>query len=280
MTAFRGPKPISAAWGSANAANTKGGTMCPSYRVTREEMHSTRGRARLLWEMLNGNPLKKGWRNETVHEALDLCLACKGCKGDCPVNVDLATYKAEFLSHYYRGRLRPRHAYAMGLIYWWARIASRMPALVNFVTKTPGTADIAKWLGGTVAAREIPQFAEQTFTDWFRRRPTPNLHKPPVLLWPDTFNNHFYPEVLKAAVNVLEAAGFRIEVPDVPLCCGRPLYDFGMLDLARRQLRQILAALKHAIAEGVPLVGMEPSCVAVFKDELVNLFPHDEDAAR
>jgi FAD/FMN-containing dehydrogenase/Fe-S oxidoreductase len=256
------------------------GTMCPSYRVTREEMHSTRGRARLLWEMLHGNPLKKGWRNDTVHEALDLCLACKGCKGDCPVNVDLATYKAEFLSHYYQGRLRPRHAYAMGWIYWWARIASHMPRLVNFVTQTRGLRDLAKWLGGIAPQREVPQFAQQTFTDWFRRRAPHNADKPPVLLWPDTFNNHFFPEVLKSAVTVLEAAGFRIEVPKISLCCGRPLYDFGMLDQARRQLRQILDVLQPQIQEGVPLVGMEPSCVAVFKDELVNLFPRDQDAAR
>jgi Fe-S oxidoreductase len=266
--------------GIGNCRQHEGGTMCPSYRVTREEMHSTRGRARLLWEMLHGNPLTKGWRSDKVHEALDLCLACKGCKGDCPVNVDLATYKAEFLSHYYQGRLRPRHAYAMGLIYWWARIAARMPRLVNYVTQTPGLKDVAKWLGGMAPQREIPRFADQTFTDWFRQRPARNLNMPPVLLWPDTFNNHFFPEVLKSAVDVLEAAGFRIEVPEVSLCCGRPLYDFGMLDQAKRQLRQILDVLKTPIEEGVPLVGMEPSCVAVFKDELGNLFPHDQDAVR
>jgi Fe-S oxidoreductase len=139
---------------------------------------------------------------------------------------------------------------------------------------------VAKWLGGIAPQREIPQFASETFTRWFRRRPARNLDKPPVLLWPDTFNNHFFPEVLQSAVEVLESTGFRIVLPDVSLCCGRPLYDFGMLDLARRQLRQILDALKGHIEEGVPLVGLEPSCVAVFKDELVNLFPRDEDAAR
>ena len=155
-----------------------------------------------------------------------------------------------------------------------------MPRLVNFVTSTPGLREAAKWLGGIAGEREIPQFADETFTAWFRRRPQRNLTKPPVLLWPDTFNNHFFPEVLKSAATMLEAAGFRIVVPEVSLCCGRPLYDFGMLDLAKRQLRQILAALKQPIEEGVPLVGMEPSCVAVFKDELVNLFPHDEDAVR
>ncbi len=266
--------------GIGECRKDEGGTMCPSYRVTREEKHSTRGRARLLWELLNGNLLKGSWRNNEVHEALDLCLACKGCKGDCPVNVDMATYKAEFLSHYYAGRLRPRHAYAMGLIYWWARLGSRMPRVVNFVTQTPGLRDVARWLGGITQERKVPEFADQTFIDWFRQRAPAKRDRPPVLLWPDTFNNHFFPEVLRSAVGVLEAGGFRVEIPEVSLCCGRPLYDFGMLSLAKRQLRQILEVLKPRIERGVPLVGLEPSCVAVFKDELTNLFPHDEDAAR
>ena len=133
--------------------------MCPSYRVTHEEMHSTRGRARLLFEMLQGDPLDGGWKDESVREALDLCLACKGCKGDCPVHVDMATYKAEFLSHYYEGRLRPRHAYSMGLIYWWARLASYMPGLVNFFGQTPVLREVAKWLGGIAPQRRMPAFA-------------------------------------------------------------------------------------------------------------------------
>src|SRR5438067_2570670 len=121
--------------------------MCPSYMVTREEMHSTRGRPRLLWEMLNGAELnQKGWRDETVHEALDLCLACKGCKSDCPVNVDMATYKAEFLSHYYAGRVRPPSAYAMGLVYWWARLGSLLPGVVNAVTHAPVVGGLFKTL--------------------------------------------------------------------------------------------------------------------------------------
>src|SRR5437870_12312797 len=124
------------------------GTMCPSYAVTREEKHATRGRARLLFEMLRGETIKGRWRSDEVKEALDLCLACKGCKGECPVNVDMATYKAEFLSHYYERRLRPRHAYAMGLIHWWARIASRVPRLANFVGHAPGLSQAFKRLGG------------------------------------------------------------------------------------------------------------------------------------
>jgi len=256
------------------------GTMCPSYRVTREEMHSTRGRARLLFEMLRGHPLTGGWRDPHVKESLDLCLACKGCKGDCPVNVDMATYKAEFLSQYYRGRLRPRQAYSMGLIYWWARLAALVPGLANLLTQTPGIRDLVKWIGGIAQERRMPPFAAQTFKDWYRRRPRRNTDQPKVILWADTFNNHFFPETAQAAVEVLEAAGQQVIVSQKALCCGRPLYDFGMLTLARSLLRQILDALRPEIAAGTPVVGLEPSCIAVFRDELINLFPHDEDAKR
>jgi len=256
------------------------GTMCPSYRVTREEMHSTRGRARLLFEMLQGNPLKGGWRDPHVKDALDLCLACKGCKGDCPLQVDMATYKAEFLSHYYEHRLRPRQAYAMGLIYWWARLASVVPEIVNFFTRAPLLGGLLKMVGGIARQREMPVFAPQTFTEWFRRRARCNVGQPRVLLWPDTFNNHFFPEVGRAAVAVLEAAGFQVELPAKSLCCGRPLYDFGMLGPAKRLLRQVLDTLRPEIEAGVPIIGLEPSCVAVFRDEMTNLFPDDEDAKR
>ncbi len=257
-----------------------GQTMCPSYMVTREEMHSTRGRAHLLWEMMNGEVLTGGWREPAVKEALDLCLACKGCKHDCPVNVDVATYKAEFLSHYYEGRLRPRHAYAMGLIDVWARLASVAPGLANFVSQTPGLSAIAKWLGGIAPQRAMPRFAAETFKKWFFRRRPRNPDGPPVILWADTFTNHFSPEHGKAAVEVLEDAGFRVYVPRAHLCCGRPLYDFGMLDTAKGYLRAILDDLRPVIEAGVPVVGLEPSCTAVFRDELVELFPEDEDAKR
>ncbi|HWA99927.1 MAG TPA: FAD-binding and (Fe-S)-binding domain-containing protein [Pirellulales bacterium] len=257
-----------------------GQVMCPSYQVTREEKNSTRGRAHLLFEMMNGEVLTDGWRSEAVKDALDLCLACKGCKGECPVNVDMATYKAEFLSHYYAGRLRPRYAYSMGWIHWWARLAALAPGVANFFSQTPVLRDIAKWLGGIDPRRKMPPFARETFKSWFQRRGVRNLGKPQVLLWPDTFNNHFHPETGRAAVEVLEAAGFQVLVPTASLCCGRPLYDFGMLDMAKRLLREILDTLRPQIQNGVPLVGLEPSCLAVFRDELVNLFPDDEDAKR
>jgi FAD/FMN-containing dehydrogenase/Fe-S oxidoreductase len=256
------------------------GTMCPSYMVTREEKHTTRGRANLLFEMLQGDAITGGWRDEHVKESLDLCLACKGCKGECPVQVDMATYKAEFLSHYYEGRLRPAAAYAMGLIYWWSRLASRMPGTVNFFAQTPFLSDAMKAIAGIVSERKLPAFASKTFKQRFREREPRNPQGTPVILWADTFNNHFLPETGEAAVEVLEDAGFRVEVPEQPLCCGRPLYDYGMLTLAKRQLRQILQALRPQIEEGVPVVGLEPSCVAVFRDELLNLFPNHEDAKR
>jgi FAD/FMN-containing dehydrogenase/Fe-S oxidoreductase len=250
------------------------GTMCPSYMATREEKHSTRGRAHLLFELLRGEVIgRHGWRDEAVKDALDLCLSCKGCKGECPVHVDIATYKAEFLAHYYERRLRPPIAYALGLIPWWARVAERAPHLANLVMRREPSARLLKRLAGIAPQRELPPFATETFKAWFARRGSRNAGAARVLLWPDTFTNHFEPGVARAA-------GFRVEVPQRPLCCGRPLYDFGMLKLARRTLRQVLDELRPALAEGVPIVGLEPSCVAVFRDELRNLFPNDEDAKR
>jgi FAD/FMN-containing dehydrogenase/Fe-S oxidoreductase len=261
--------------GACRAVDPAEGVMCPSFRATREEKHSTRGRARLLFEMLRGEEIGDGWRSDDVHEALDLCLACKGCKHDCPVRVDMATYKAEFFAHYYAGRIRPLRHYALGLIQWEARLAARMPRLANSL------ADLGKPLIGIAPERDLPKFADQSFRDWWRDRGEPPANDGPrVLLWPDTFNNYFHPETAIAATRVLEAAGARVELPDRWLCCGRPLYDFGMLRLAKVQLRQILTALRPQIEAGVPVVGLEPSCVAVFRDELGNLFPDDVDAQR
>jgi FAD/FMN-containing dehydrogenase/Fe-S oxidoreductase len=256
-------------------------TMCPSYRVTMEEKHSTRGRARLLFEMLRGDALTGGFRDETVKDSLDLCLACKGCKGDCPVHVDMATYKAEFLAHYYAGRLRPRSAYAFGYIDRWARIAAHAPRLVNALTQTAWPAAIAKRLAGVAPTRRLPRFAEETFQRRFARRP--RAARSPlgeVMLWPDTFNNHFHPDTALAAADVLEAAGFTVNVPASAVCCGRPLYDSGMLGEAQRYLRRILAQFKPEIDAGMPFVVLEPACAAVFRDEMPNLFPGDEVAKR
>lgn len=293
----------------------EGGVMCPSYMVTREEMHSTRGRSRLLYEMLHGDAIKGGWKDKHVKEALDLCLACKGCKGDCPVNVDMATYKSEFLSHYYEKKFRPRTAYVFGWIYWWSRMASKMPAIVNFLMHAPIIGDITKAIAGIAPQRKMPKYAERTFKSWFKERQKTKGERlnadglsnknhamnndevrkaandnsdsyqeqttnPQVILWADTFNNYFLPQTLVAGVEVLEAAGFEVIVPKKSLCCGRPLYDFGMLNMAKRMLIEIMDTLHDEIKNGVPIVGLEPSCVAVFRDELHNLFPHDEQATR
>jgi Fe-S oxidoreductase len=284
--------------GVGKCRRMEGGTMCPSFMVTREEKDTTRGRARLFWEMLNGGAIgKSGWRDDAVADALDLCLACKGCKADCPVNVDMATYKAEFLAHYYKGRLRPRAAYSMGLIFWWARLASKMPKLVNYFTQTRPFSTVAKWMGGVAPERTMPKFATETFREWFKKNrqeevhsfntrhkdenETPDEHKEKrVMLWVDTFTNFFHPEIPKAAIEVLEAAGFYVVIPRQILCCGRPLYDFGMLATARKLLEDILLHLHCEIAEGTPIVGLEPSCIAVFRDELKNMFPMHEDARR
>jgi FAD/FMN-containing dehydrogenase/Fe-S oxidoreductase len=276
------------------------GTMCPSYMATREEEHSTRGRARLLFEMLEGSTVRDGWHSDVVRDALDLCLACKACKSECPVGVDMATYKAEFLSHYYHRRLRPRAAYAMGLIHWWARAASIAPSLVNVATRAPFLSSLIKRAGGIAPERQLPKFASQTFRAQFAKRgsaargqaaqrtthnaqrasrdPQPATRR--VVLWPDTFNNHFHPETALAAASVLESCGFTVFVPKHALCCGRPLYDFGMLDLAKHQLRRILRALQDDIRAGTPIVVLEPSCASVFRDELLNLFPKNPDAVR
>jgi Fe-S oxidoreductase len=252
------------------------GTMCPSYMVTKEEKHTTRGRARMLFEMLQGDVVN-GWKSKQVKESLELCLSCKGCKGDCPVRVDMATYKAEFLSHYYEGKLRPRSAYAFGWIYWWARLASIMPGVANFFTQAPIISNLTKALTGISQKRKMPKFASYTFRDWFfNRSKKPNSAKQKVILWADTFNNFFTPEILVAGVEVLEAAGCEVLVPKKSLCCGRPLYDYGMLNTAKNLLIEIMDTLEESALEGIPVVGLEPSCVAVFRDELTNLFPQNE----
>jgi FAD/FMN-containing dehydrogenase/Fe-S oxidoreductase len=251
-------------------------SMCPSYMVTLEERHSTRGRAHHLWEMLHGGVIENGWRDEHVKESLDLCLSCKGCKGDCPVNVDMATYKAEFLSHYWKGRLRPRYAYAFGFIDKWAKLASVIPGLANLTTQLPGLSAIAKLAAGMPQQRLIPPFAPETFKAWLSKHPRrQNAGEPRVILWADTFNNYFFTETARAGLEVLEHAGFDVAVPMQHLCCGRPLYDYGFLDMARSYLQNVLTHLRPEIEAGTPMVVLEPSCCSVFRDELTEMLPHE-----
>ena len=266
--------------GIGNCRREGGGTMCPSYMVTREEEHSTRGRARILHDMLVGDLITDGWRSKEVLGALDLCLACKGCKNDCPVNVDMATYKAEFMAHHYAGRVRPASHYTMGWLPAAALAASKAPRAVNAVLHTPGVRSLVKAAGGIDRKRTLPRFAEQSFTDWFHAREGSVRGGPPVLLWPDTFTNYFDPEIARAAVDVLEHAGFSVAIPERPVCCGLTWISTGQLKTAKRVLRRTLRLLRDPIEAGVPIVGLEPSCTAVFRSDLHELFPNDQDGAR
>src|SRR6266481_4234016 len=268
-----------------------GGAMCPSYMVTLEEEHSTRGRAHMLFEMLQGEVIRGGWENEHAQQSLELRLSCKACKPQCPANVDIATYKAEFLSHYYEKKWRPLKAYAFGLIELWAKLGSRMPRIANFLSQAPGPRHLLQKILGLAPQRQLPRLATMSFRQWVRRkRPSifgedkslqsAPLHTQQVVLWVDTFNNYFHPETCRAALEVLEDAGFNVICSLRPLCCGRPLYDFGMLERAKNKLRQIINALGTQIDAGLPIVVLEPSCASVFRDEVHNLFPTNDQADR
>ncbi|WP_080410938.1 FAD-binding and (Fe-S)-binding domain-containing protein [Burkholderia ubonensis] len=271
--------------GMGKCRSLDGGTMCPSYRATREEKFSTRGRAHLFWEMLQGDVIKDGWNSAEVKEALDACLGCKGCKSDCPTHTDMASYKAEFMSHYYETHRRPRQAMFMGRIGQWAPLASRFPRLTNFMTSTPPLARIGKWLAGIAPQRALPAFAPRPFRAIAKRQgigqrtgAAPARNK--VILWVDTFNEHFSPDIAAAAVDVLSALGYDVTLPKKRLCCGRPLYDYGLLDEARALLRTAVDELADEIGAGVPVVGLEPGCLSVFKDELLKQLPDEPLAKR
>ena len=254
------------------------GTMCPSYMATREEKHSTRGRAHLLWEMMQGDVLQRDWRNAEVKEALDLCLSCKACKTECPVSVDMATWKAEFLAHYFAGHVHPLRHYAFGFMDRWAKLASLAPKAANFSLRVPGAVPLVKKALGIAPQRALPRFASLSFRSSFHLVSQQQQTGTPVLLWADTWNNYFHPQALTAAVSVLQASGNSVQVPTQHVCCGRPLYDFGFLDQARGYLLRILNEFEPMIRAGIPFVMLEPSCASVFKDELLNFFPNDERA--
>jgi FAD/FMN-containing dehydrogenase/Fe-S oxidoreductase len=256
--------------GMGKCRSSKGGTMCPSYRATREERYSTRGRARLLGEMLRGEVIRDGWASREVKDALDWCLACKGCRSDCPTHTDMAAYKAEFMSHYYESHRRPMAAHIMGRIGEWAPLAAKLPGLFNAV------ATRAKPLAGIAPERRLPALASRTFRAQFR----PGKAGERVVLFDDTFNNHFRPHTAAAAQRLLEAAGCAVELPEARLCCGRPYYDFGMLDQARRTLLQVLDVLQPQLEASVPVVVLEPGCLSVFRDELRQLLPEEPRARR
>jgi FAD/FMN-containing dehydrogenase/Fe-S oxidoreductase len=265
---------------------SEGGVMCPSYRGTGEEKHSTRGRAHLLWEMLAGSLRPEGFKSEAVHEALDLCLSCKACKTECPVQVDMAAYKAEFLAQHYKGRVHPLQHYVFGFADKLARMGSITPGMTNAVLTGSVTSPLIKKIIGVAKQRSLPELAGKSFQK-MRTKSNQSVAGGEntqsgrrVLLWPDTWNNYYHPQTLMAAEKVLETAGFAVENPREHLCCGRPLYDFGFLDQARSYLEDVMKKLSGQIDAGLPLIFLEPSCASIFKDELLEFFPKNERARR
>ena len=265
--------------GVGRCRQDKTGVMCPSYRATLDERHSTRGRAKLLVEMFQGDTTPASWNNEHVFEALELCLSCKGCVSDCPTHVDMATYKAEFLSHYYARKLRPLASYLLSLLPWLARPASAVPQVANALLGEHVLGRRARALSGITTTRPAPRFARRAA----RRAPALRQRKGAagsVVLWLDTFSDDYLPSRAEAAIELLERLGDTVAIPERWACCGRPLYDSGMLTLARRTLRHVLDVLAPAIEAGTPVVVLEPSCLATFRDELPNLLPDDARATK
>jgi len=259
------------------------GVMCPSFRVTGEEAHSTRGRARLLHEMLAGEVITDGWRSTEVRDALDLCLSCKGCRSDCPVGVDMATYKAEFLHHHYRGRLRPAAHYAMGRLPQWLRLAAPFARPLNALARLRPLAALAKRPAGIAPERTIPVLAPETYSRWLRGHQGKGTHilSPDrvVHLWADTFTEYLSPQVGRAAVRVLEeATGRTVLPPPRGVCCGLTYVSTGQLDVARRVMRRTLDRFDPL--PGHPLVVLEPSCAATLRTDLPELLPDDPRAAQ
>ncbi|SDO20439.1 FAD-binding and (Fe-S)-binding domain-containing protein [Geodermatophilus sp. DSM 45219] len=247
-----------------------GGVMCPSWPATREEKDTTRGRARVLQEMLAPGGPVRDWRSPEVHDALDLCLSCKGCSRDCPTGVDMASYKAEVLHQSYRRRLRPRSHYTLGWLPRWADVAARVPRVANAVTGSRLGGRLAKWGAGVDQRRSLPAFARQTFRAWWAERP-PRTGGRPVALWVDSFTDHFDPAVAVATVAVLEDAGYRVQVPPAEACCGLTWITTGQLDAARRTLGRTVELLAPLVDDGIPVVGVEPSCTAVLRHEALEL---------
>ena len=261
-----------------------GGFMCPSYQATKDEKDVTRGRSRVLQEAVNGT-LVGGLSAPEVLESLDLCLSCKACSSDCPAGVDMAQYKSEVLHRTYKGKLRPVDHYALGWLPRWARLVGIMPRVVNAALSIRPIAVATLWAGGMDTRRKMPRFAEVPFRVWWRRRvragdgPSPTAaDRPRVVLWTDSFSDAMSPTVPQAALKVLDAAGYDVIVPDQQACCGLTWISTGQLDGARRRLEQLLTVLGPYAVNGIPIVGLEPSCTAVLRSDLVDLFPDDTRA--
>ncbi|WP_033289471.1 FAD-binding and (Fe-S)-binding domain-containing protein [Amycolatopsis jejuensis] len=254
-----------------------GGFMCPSYLATRDEKDSTRGRARVLQEVANGS-LVPGWSAAAVHESLDLCLSCKACSRDCPAGVDLAQYKSEALHRKYRHRLRPLSHYTFGRLPTWLRLIQRIPGLAAVVNALMTVRPLEKALlalAGADPRRHAPRFARRSFTRSPRRTPAEG---PEVVLWADSFSDGMDTDVAEAVATVLSDAGYRVRVPSKRPCCGLTWITTGQLDTARRKLRDLVGTLLPYAEAGIPIVGVEPSCTAVLRSDLTDLFPDDPDA--
>ena len=254
-----------------------GGVMCPSFEATRNEKDSTRGRARVLQEMVDGRLVRHGWRSPEVHEALDLCLACKGCGRDCPTGIDMATYKVEALHQRYRHRLRPRSHYVLGALPRWLRM-SPSSSLAARVLARPLVQRVAKAAAGVDQRRRIPVPARETARRWAGAR-TGRPQTPDVVVWADTFTEHFTPEHARAAVDVLERAGLAVGFVENPACCGLTWVSTGQLGAARREMRRTLDVLHPYAEAGVPVVALEPSCLATLRSDLPELLDDDRSAA-
>ncbi len=267
--------------GVGKCRQTEDTFMCPSFLVTHEEKDTTRGRAHSLFEMCHRGLIDSGWRSKEVKESLDLCLACKGCKQECPVNVDIATYKAEFLSHYYHHRIRPPAAYSMGFIGLWGRLGSKAPRLANFFTQTRGLGRIAKAVAGIAPQRSIPKFDVEPFTKWYAENDGGRRNGGPrVVLFVDVFNDYFYPYTLQATYMVLRHWGYDVLVPPGRITDPRPLIHYGWLESGKKQIRKTLDQLSPFVEDGIPVVFCEPSTAAVFRDDALSLFPEDLDGQR
>ncbi|HEY8481822.1 MAG TPA: FAD-linked oxidase C-terminal domain-containing protein, partial [Spirillospora sp.] len=259
-----------------------GGVMCPSYLATREEKDSTRGRARVLQEVVSGRLGPDGWTSEALHEVLDLCLACKGCASDCPTGIDMASYKAEALHRRYRRRIRPRSHYALGWLPRWTRLLARSPALTglaNAAMRASALRPAVAWAAGIDRRRTLPAFAPVTFRRWFASHRSPQGRNGDVVLFVDSFTDAFSPEVGKATVKVLEHAGYRVTVTERPVCCGITWISTGQLTGARAQARRTVRALLPHVRRGAKIVGMEPSCTGVLRSDAEELLRGADAAA-
>ena len=244
------------------------GVMCPSYLATREEKDSTRGRARVLQEALDGS-LVAGLADPAVHEALDLCLSCKGCASDCPTGVDMAAYKAEALHQTYAGRRRPRSHYTLGRLPRWVRLAAPVAPALNRMLRLGPVARLARATAGIDQRRALPEIAPRTLRREVRASAAEAA--PDVWIWADSFTDHFAPHTAHAAIRLLEAAGLTARVIDEAACCGLTWVSTGQLDAARRIVARTVATLAPYVADGTPVLGLEPSCLAALRSDAVEL---------